>query len=258
MSKLVSYLQSLIPALLNKVPESASPKRAYSNQQITGATQQVVSPIDGWAALNVINAISNTAYITARTSNGFSHQHSISSMEHSASLHIPVRKGDTVTVAQGGFGSGVWLNFFERIGGGWINRLIAQLDRYFQGGAICLKASLNLYLKHFVLKYSHVLKTESGKISLLDKFQEHTPLLITDWLRLQGIAYSVKFLTHQVVNRFVLPVARVTLNLREFSSKKEIQYPGILLNNKDGILTCTSITASSVCSNSLGMEVCHE
>lgn len=118
MSKLVSYLQSLIAALLNKVPESASPKRAYSNQQITGATQQVVSPIDGWAALNVSNAISNTAYISARTSNGFAHQHSISSMEHSASLHIPVRKGDTVTVGQGGFGSGVWLNFFERIGGG--------------------------------------------------------------------------------------------------------------------------------------------
>lgn len=118
MNKLISYLQSLVSALLNKVPESASPKRAYSNQQISGASQQVVSPIDGWAALSVSNAISNTAHISARTSNGFAHQHSISSTQHSASLHIPVRKGDTVTVGQGGFASGVWLNFFERIGGG--------------------------------------------------------------------------------------------------------------------------------------------
>lgn len=119
MNKLISYLQSLVSALLNKVPESASPKRLYSSQQISGTSQQVISPVNGWAMIIAGNASSNTAYIKLRTPNAFEHQHSISSMQHTASLHIPVRKGDTVTVSQDGFANDIqWLNFFERMGGG--------------------------------------------------------------------------------------------------------------------------------------------
>ena len=136
MEKLKSYISALIKALLNKVPESASPKQSYSSQQVSSTDQQIVSPINGWAALTVSNAVSNTAYIVLRSSNGLTHQHSISSIEHSASLHFPVRKGDTVTVGYGGFGSDVWLNFFERVGGG--NRLIAFLRNLFGSfGEVC-------------------------------------------------------------------------------------------------------------------------
>ena len=264
MEKLKSYISALIKALLNKVPESVSPKRAYSNQQISGDLQQVVSPIDGWAALTVSNAISNTAYISAHTSNGFSHQHSISSTQHSASLHIPVRKGDTVTVGQGGFASGAWLNFFERVGGG-INRLLSQALQCVRGGGLCLNSSITfapplirrlqeLARAIRLIPYLFLLKTHHGLQQSLQLmvgaayiFQENSTAFIY-----QRITLSEVFLQP----RGLMKVAPATLqDVSRFAKEKQLL--ALLEELQNLIITsCTSQNGKCL-SNVFAKEVCY-
>lgn len=129
---LKSYLQALINALLKKSNENASPKEsASSNVQITTSGQQVVSPIDGWANLSVQNATGSNSNVRIMTNGGFSHQHLVQAKNYSTQMHIPVRKGDTVTVDVSGFSSYAWLNFYSRLGGGLTRLFKAEVTYAF-------------------------------------------------------------------------------------------------------------------------------
>ena len=257
MSKLLTCLQSLISALLNRVPECASPRASsYSSQQITSNGQQVNSPIDGWAALTVSNAASSSAYVSLKTPNGFSHQHSVSANGHSASLHVPVKKGEAVTVGFGGFGSNVWLNFFERIGGG-INRLIALAQAWIWEGCLCLETSFSLLSERFVRWCFHVLQTAYNKQSHLASIQDPIPRLQTVLLELLGTVHSVKLTTFRVEKRFLLTVAIKTIKRLQFLLKKVIPSIGNSYRKQVRTQRFTSTIAGLNCLNAYGKEVCH-
>lgn len=115
MSKLVSYLQTLISALLNKVPEYAAPKQNHSSVEVTQTTQNVVSPVNGWVSVFAQGATQEMSTVSVNTTTRIAHIHSVG-QNRSASIHAPVKKGETITIVQNGFDSGAWINFIQRGG----------------------------------------------------------------------------------------------------------------------------------------------
>ena len=112
---LKSYLQSLINVLLKKSIENTSPGDIVSTQTVETATQNFISPVDGYAYLESSQASSDNAYITLRST--ISHQHIIG-YGYVNNIHIPVKKGVNVQVEYSYLSQHPVLRFVARVGGG--------------------------------------------------------------------------------------------------------------------------------------------
>lgn len=112
---LKSYLQSLISVLLKKSVENTSPGDIVSTQTVETATQNFISPVDGYAYLESSQASSDNAYIALRST--IIHQHTIG-YGYVNNIHIPVKKGVNVQVEYSYLSQHPVLRFIARVGGG--------------------------------------------------------------------------------------------------------------------------------------------
>ena len=169
---LKSYLQSLISALLKKSVENASPyPTIYQSVAITQASQEVVSPVDGWAEIFVANSSGNASYVRLNSTGEFSHQHFIGAYNYATQLHIPCKKGNTIIAEVSGFSGAPWLNFYRRIGGGAKAHIRALIHDFLEGGGLCLRLSFRHYLKLCARRYS------LAKTALIISCKTHSPAL---------------------------------------------------------------------------------
>lgn len=112
---LKAYLQSLINVLLKKAVENTSPGDVVSAQTVETATQNFISPVDGYAYLQTSQSSSDNAYITLRST--ITHQHIIGN-GYVNNIHIPVNKGVNVQVEYSYLSQHPVLVFIARVGGG--------------------------------------------------------------------------------------------------------------------------------------------
>ena len=131
---LKSGVSSLIDTLMKKSVANVSPGTLISTTSISESGMKVVSPCDGFAYLTA-GPISGDRVYASMTSGNITHQHEGISNGYFAHLHLPVKKGNNVTVAYTGFSSAPILAFFSRIGGGGLRAFLRKLSRGF--GEVC-------------------------------------------------------------------------------------------------------------------------
>lgn len=125
-----SVVSTLIETLLKKSTANVSPEKVFSSVHITTNGQQVTSPIDGFANVNVGQKNSSDAYLRI-SSPTISHLHESITTGYYSSLHIPVKKGSKLTVAYSGFSNSPYVEFITRVGGGLIKLFKAEVNYAF-------------------------------------------------------------------------------------------------------------------------------
>lgn len=134
-----SVVSSLIDTLMKKSVANVSPGSVFSTVHIASSGQQVVSPCDGFIAGSIGTKNMNDAYFRIGVSN-MSHTHESLTSGYYSTMHIPVKKGDSVTCQFAGFSDTPYLNFVQRIGGG-LNQILQAI-----GGGLChLRHSFNRF-----------------------------------------------------------------------------------------------------------------
>ena len=140
MITLKDFLSALTNTLMKKSVANVSPGGLNSSVQITQTGQSVTSPCDGYAIASVGQAQSAGAYINI-VSGEVSHQHAAGQAGYYAHAHIPVKKGNPISVNYDNFSDTPTLTFISRVGG-WAKSLLAQAVRCVRGGVLWLTSSI--------------------------------------------------------------------------------------------------------------------
>lgn len=117
MITLKDFLSALTNALMKKSVANVSPGDLNSNVQITQSGQSVISPCDGYAMVSVGQAASAGAYVKIM-SGEVTHQHAAGQVGYYTHAHIPVKKGNSISVDYDNFSGTPILTFISRVGGG--------------------------------------------------------------------------------------------------------------------------------------------